>query len=105
MPFYRVILSLKISRSITIITWHLFNPIQDLTNQTLANVIRQLASLTQFAEEIIGESSNALIKQQNRLESLSGRIELLDQHVQVLNPKHVGTWWLRCDHIFLFRLS
>ena len=64
---------------------------KDLTNQTLANVIRQLACLTQFAEEIIGESSNALANQQSRLESLSGRIEVLDQKVQVLNPKQVGT--------------
>ena len=54
-------------------------------------MIRQLASLTQFAEEIIGESSNALANQQSRLQSLSDRIEILDQRVQVLNPKHVGT--------------
>ena len=53
-------------------------------------MIRQLASLTQFAEEIIGESSNALVNQQSRLQSLSDRIEILDQKVHVLNPKHVG---------------
>ena len=44
-------------------------------------MIRQLASLTQFAEEIIGESSNALANQQSRLQSLSDRIEILD-HVK-----------------------
>ena len=63
---------------------------EDISNQTLANVVRQLACLAQFAEEILGDSGNALANAHTRIYNLSERIEKLDQKVQILNPKQIG---------------
>ena len=62
----------------------------DLNNQVLANVIRQLSSLSQFADEILGDAQGHLVAQNSRIRSIGHRIDHLHQKVQALNPKASG---------------
>ena len=63
---------------------------KDITNQTLANVIRQLSCLANYAEEILGDAGNTLANQHSRIASIATRVEAIDEQVQLLNPKQIG---------------
>ncbi|XP_053124365.1 actin-binding protein WASF2 isoform X2 [Hemicordylus capensis] len=63
------------------------NELECVTNITLANVIRQLGSLSKFAEDIFGELFTQATTFSFRVSSLAERVDRLQVKVTQLDPK------------------
>eukprot|EP00063_Salmo_salar_P025907 XP_014000742.1 PREDICTED: wiskott-Aldrich syndrome protein family member 1-like isoform X1 [Salmo salar] len=63
------------------------NELECVTNVSLANVIRQLSSLSKYAEDLFGELFNEAHSFSFRVNSLQERVDLLSISVTQLDPK------------------
>lgn len=85
MPFIQRIISPvyvsrgKVDESVT-------NELECVTNNTLANIIRQLSSLSQHAEDMFADLYRETNKFFNRATDLNNRVEHLTIKVTQLNP-------------------
>ncbi|KAI2543447.1 WASF1 isoform 10, partial [Pan troglodytes] len=63
------------------------NELECVTNISLANIIRQLSSLSKYAEDIFGELFNEAHSFSFRVNSLQERVDRLSVSVTQLDPK------------------
>ncbi|KAI2652341.1 Wiskott-Aldrich syndrome protein family member 1 [Labeo rohita] len=63
------------------------NELECVTNISLANVIRQLSSLSKYAEDLFGELFNEAHSFSFRVNSLQERVDRLSISVTQLDPK------------------
>ncbi|XP_031656469.1 wiskott-Aldrich syndrome protein family member 1-like [Oncorhynchus kisutch] len=63
------------------------NELECVTNVSLANVIRQLSSLSKYAEDLFGELFNEAHSFSFRVNSLQERVDRLSISVTQLDPK------------------
>lgn len=64
--------------------------LEAVTNNTLSNALRQLASLVLAADDIFTEFTRQLKKVAERSARLKGRIEVLETEVTGFDPKKVA---------------
>ncbi|KAL3052480.1 hypothetical protein OYC64_005096 [Pagothenia borchgrevinki] len=71
----------------TVLPRNIKNELECVTNISLANVIRQLSSLSKYAEDLFGELFNEAHTFSFRVNSLQERVDLLSISVTQLDPK------------------
>ncbi|XP_072102475.1 actin-binding protein WASF1 isoform X1 [Mobula birostris] len=71
----------------TVLPGNIRNELECVTNVSLANVIRQLSSLSKYAEDIFGELFNEAHSFSFRVNSLQERVDRLSVSVTQLDPK------------------
>ncbi|KAI4801982.1 actin-binding protein WASF1 isoform X2 [Pseudochaenichthys georgianus] len=71
----------------TVLPRNIKNELECVTNISLANVIRQLGSLSKYAEDLFGELFNEAHTFSFRVNSLQERVDLLSISVTQLDPK------------------
>ncbi|XP_063079138.1 actin-binding protein WASF1 isoform X2 [Engraulis encrasicolus] len=71
----------------TVLPRNIKNELECVTNVSLANVIRQLSSLSKYAEDLFGELFNEAHSFSFRVNSLQERVDRLSVSVTQLDPK------------------
>uniref|UniRef100_A0A3P8X512 WASP family member 1 n=1 Tax=Cynoglossus semilaevis TaxID=244447 RepID=A0A3P8X512_CYNSE len=71
----------------TVLPRNIKNELECVTNISLANVIRQLSSLSKYAEDLFGELFNEAHSFSFRVNSLQERVDRLSVSVTQLDPK------------------
>uniref|UniRef100_A0A8C5AGL4 Wiskott-Aldrich syndrome protein family member n=1 Tax=Gadus morhua TaxID=8049 RepID=A0A8C5AGL4_GADMO len=91
----------------TVLPRNIKNELECVTNISLANVIRQLSSLSKYAEDLFGELFNEAHTFSFRVNSLQERVDRLSISVTQLDPKEEEREWSRTARSYrsLFLLS
>lgn len=81
----RVIKPICVSRNCVPLNYSISNELEFVTNNTLANIIRQLSSLSKYAEDLFGAILNDSIAIVNRTNNLQLKINKMVNKVMSLD--------------------